>query len=781
MQAGRMQAKDGGMMLQTIYCRSVQAGMALALRLLPWRQPQCLCGAGAVLRVPELLAAAGLSRPLLVTGPHIAASGLLTPLCAALEAAGFGWQMFCAVESDPREETAERIRDAYQAAGCDALLAVGGGSPLDAAKAAGALLARPGRRLAQMYGTLRIRRPLPPLCAVPTTAGSGSEQTAVAGLIYSVGVLVEGLPLLATAIRGFLQRDVTNAMEILVSIAVLACYITGQHELAILIPVVLSVVHFLEERSIMGGRDAIEGLKQMQATDAVLETEDGEVTVEVQALKRGDIIIVRPGMGLPIDGTVIWGNSNIDQKSLTGEPLPAAVTVGDTVYAGTTNLDGMIKVRVEKEYQDTSFTKIVSLLEEAQSITVPEIRIVDRFMHYYIPLALIVAALTALLSRNISNAIAVLVVSCPCGHMLVSSAPMIAALAVSTKRGILIKNAKFVEQLTNITTVIFDKTGTITRGELSISGFYLQEAQSREELFARGGCVACSSMHPISRSLMKTLEGEGIPYEEGFQVRETAGKGLTGTRGGEEILFGSRHWIESLGYQPEDPHMDTGGGPANWVVYNGRVLGCLMFDDSVRPEAEEVVSRLHEDGMEQTVLLTGDREFAARKVQRQTGIDQVYFHLLPEEKLEHVKRLRQDAHVLAVGDGINDALALAEADVGIAMGAMGSDVAIQSADIALMNNDLNNIPFVMSLARSTKSIMYQNIGIAFSVSLIMMILAAVGVIPALAGAFLHNIGAFVILINSSRILRDSGGEGCKKFSLSGCTVSSTYSMDRGIY
>lgn len=585
------------------------------------------------------------------------------------------------------------------------------------------------------------------------------EQTAVAGLIYSVGVLVEGLPLLATAIRGFLQRDVTNAMEILVSIAVLACYITGQHELAILIPVVLSVVHFLEERSIMGGRDAIEGLKQMQATDAVLETEDGEVTVEVQALKRGDIIIVRPGMGLPIDGTVIWGNSNIDQKSLTGEPLPAAVTVGDTVYAGTTNLDGMIKVRVEKEYQDTSFTKIVSLLEEAQSITVPEIRIVDRFMHYYIPLALIVAALTALLSRNISNAIAVLVVSCPCGHMLVSSAPMIAALAVSTKRGILIKNAKFVEQLTNITTVIFDKTGTITRGELSISGFYLQEAQSREELFARGGCVACSSMHPISRSLMKTLEGEGIPYEEGFQVRETAGKGLTGTRGGEEILFGSRHWIESLGYQPEDPHMDTGGGPANWVVYNGRVLGCLMFDDSVRPEAEEVVSRLHEDGMEQTVLLTGDREFAARKVQRQTGIDQVYFHLLPEEKLEHVKRLRQDAHVLAVGDGINDALALAEADVGIAMGAMGSDVAIQSVDIALMNNDLNNIPFVMSLARSTKSIMYQNIGIAFSVSLIMMILAAVGVIPALAGAFLHNIGAFVILINSSRILRDSGGEG----------------------
>ena len=186
-----------------------------------------------------------------------------------------------------------------------------------------------------------------------------------------------------------------------------------------MIPVVLSVVHFLEERSIMGGRDAIEGLKKMQASTAVLETPQGEVTVRAEELKKGQVIIVRPGMALPIDGCVVFGNSNIDQKSLTGEPLPAAVSVGDMVYAGTTNLDGVIKVRVEKEYQDTSFTKIVDLLEEAQKITVPEIRVVDRFMHYYIPFSLTVAALTALLSRNISYAIAVLVVSCPCGHMLV--------------------------------------------------------------------------------------------------------------------------------------------------------------------------------------------------------------------------------------------------------------------------------------------------------------------------------------------------------------------------
>ncbi len=583
------------------------------------------------------------------------------------------------------------------------------------------------------------------------------QQQAVAGLIYSVGVLIEGVPLLVTAVRGFLQKDIVNAMEILVSIAVLACYITGQHELAILIPVILSVVHFLEERSIMGGRDAIEGLKKMQSSTALLETQEGERAVEAATLKQGDVILVRPGMSLPIDGTVVRGSSNIDQKSLTGEPLPAAVSEGDLVYAGTTNLDGVIRVRVEKEFRDTSFRKIVTLLEEAQKISIPEMRVVDRFMHYYIPFALTVAALAALLTREIGNAIAVLVVSCPCGHMLVSSAPMIAALAAATKRGILIKNSKFVEQLTQVETVIFDKTGTVTRGELSVSGYYLQEAATREELLAAGASVACGSLHPISRSLMGEM-GD-IPYEQDFEVRELPGKGITGRRGEEEILFGARAWVESQGYHPHGGETDSGGGPANWVVRNGAVLGCLMFDDSIRPEAERVVKQLRSLGVRRSVLLTGDREQAAKLIQAQSGMDEAYCQLLPEEKLERVRQLRKEGQVLAVGDGINDALALAEADVGIAMGAMGSDVAIQSADIALMNNDLENIPYVIDLARATKGIMYQNIGIAFSVSLFMMLLSAVGLIPALAGAFLHNLGAFIILINSSRILRRSGALG----------------------
>ena len=574
-------------------------------------------------------------------------------------------------------------------------------------------------------------------------------QTAVAGLIYTVGVLIEGVPLFITAVKGFLQKDIMNAMEILVSIAVLACYITGEHALAILIPVVLSVVHFLEERSIMGGRDAIEGLKKMQGSTALLETENGEKTVDAATLKQGDVVVVRPGMSLPIDGTVLWGDSNIDQKSLTGEPLPVAVTKGDQVYAGTANLDGVIRVRVDKAYTDTSFQKIVHLLEGAQKISLPEMRVVDQFMHYYIPFVLTVAALTVLLTRNIGNSIAVLVVSCPCGHMLVSSAPMIAALAAATRRGVLIKNSKFVEQLTQVETVIFDKTGTITKGELSLTGSFLQEGKSEEELLSAAAAVASGSLHPISRALMRQVGEENISSD--WEIRELPGKGVIGRRGEDEVLFGSRSWMEEQGYSLRDPEEHSGS--ANWVVRNGTVLGCLLFNDSIRPEAAQAVEELRELGLTKSVLLTGDGCQPAEAIRSSVGIDEAYSQLLPQEKLEKVSALRKDGKVLAVGDGINDALALSEADVGIAMGAMGSDIAIQSADIALMSNDLRNIPYVISLARLTKNTMYQNIGIAFSVSLFMMLLSAVGLIPALAGAFLHNIGAFLILINSSKILR----------------------------
>ena len=583
------------------------------------------------------------------------------------------------------------------------------------------------------------------------------DKGAVAAMIYLVGILIQGVPIIVTAIKGFLSKNMSHAMEILVAIAIAACFFDKQFVLAILIPVILNVVHFFEERSIMGGRDVIDGLKKMQSDTAILyDPETGEETeIDARELKLGQLIRIKPGCAIPADGKIISGESNIDQKSLTGEPDPAPVFAGDKVFAGTYNIDGVLTVEIEKEYNDTSFSKILGLLEESEKIQVPEQKIIDRFMYYYIPLVLAIAGAIALATNDVSKAISILVVSCPCGHMLVSSAPMIAALAVSTKRGILIKNSKFIEQLCDVGTVVFDKTGTITEGALAV-GKVEPFGITEDELIAVASSVSASSLHPASKAVVALCRERGLPLQNAENVKEAIGKGVSGSFSGIRVTFGSLSWAEDEKMTlPEGMVSDelTRTGPVNYIAIDGKVVGRIFFEDSLRPEAAESIAELKKGSISKTVVLTGDKSIAAEKISAAAGIDETYSGLMPVDKLDMVKALRAENGVIVVGDGINDALALKEADVGIAMGAMGSDTAIQSADIALMNNNLKNIPFVISVAKKTRRLMYQNIALAFSISFVMITLSAFGVVSALAGAFLHNIGAFVILINSARLLK----------------------------
>ncbi len=572
-------------------------------------------------------------------------------------------------------------------------------------------------------------------------------------LLYTIGFLVEGVPVFVAAIKGIITKNLTNAMEILVALAIIACYFSQQLILAVLIPLILNIVHFLEERSIMGGRDVIEGLKKMQQSTAILIDGDSERQVDAKTLREGQLIAVLPGSGIPIDGEVVSGESHVDQKSLTGEPEPAHVRPGDTVYAGTVNLDGRIVVKVQKEYVDTSFSKILKLLEKSEGIAIPESRLIDRFMMYYIPFVLAVAAAVALIESDVSRAIAILVVSCPCGQMLVSSAPMIAALSVATRRGILIKNSKFIEELTDIDAVVFDKTGTVTEGELFMNSCHTADGQSEEALLRAALTLAAGSTHPVSRATVSYVGGRLEAYAD-CRVRELSGRGMEGQLpDGRVLRFGSRSWICECGAViPED--MCAGEvGSVSYVACDEQLLGALCFGDRVREGAADSIAELRELGVEQTVMLTGDREAPAARICEAVGIDTLHAQLLPQQKLDHLHELREQHRVLAVGDGINDALALREADVGIAMGAMGSDLAIQSADIALMNNKLENIPFAVKLARRTRRIVYQNLALSIGISAAMIALSAFGVISALAGSVLHNCGAFAVLINSSRILK----------------------------
>ena len=573
------------------------------------------------------------------------------------------------------------------------------------------------------------------------------EQDIVRAIIYLAGILVIGVPVFVTAVQGLISKNMKCAMEILVSIAVIVSALSGEFFLAILIPVILTFVHFLEEKSIMGGRDAIEGLKKMQAETAVLFKDGTETEVDAKELKCGDIIIVRPGMALPVDGEVSFGVSSIDQKSLTGESVPNTVRVNDPVFAGTVNIDGSIQVKVTKEYSDTSFQKIVKLLEESEHITIPETKIVDTFMFYYIPLVLVTSLLVWLFTQDITRAIAILVVSCPCGLLLINSAPMIAVLSSATKKGILIKNSAFVNHLSETDYIVFDKTGTITNGILQADSFHLEAAADFDELLTTAASVAHASLHPISKSIISLCEKD---FARDFEIKEHIGKGLEGKRGNDVIYLGSCSWVRSLGFNVSEEYENA--GTCNWVVKNSEILGCIVFKDTPRENAAQVISRLKEIGVQQTCLLTGDRFQTAKKIQTAVGIDEMRCELLPEQKLEHVEAMMKDRTVTVIGDGINDALALSKAHVGIAMGAMGSDTAIQSADIALMNNNLANIPFAVKLAKKTKGIIYQNIVLAFLMSIVMIFLAGIGFVSPIAGAFLHNLGAFVILINSGRVM-----------------------------
>ncbi len=574
-------------------------------------------------------------------------------------------------------------------------------------------------------------------------------------ILYFIGFLIEGVPIIITGVRGVFTKNLTNAMEILVALAIIACVLNRDLILALLIPLILNVIHILEERSIMGGRDVIDGLKNMQQNTAVLYQDGVETVVDAKTLKIGQQIVVKPGSVIAIDGVVINGDTHIDQKSLTGEPQPAHATVGDMVYAGTVNLDGVIIVEVQKEYVDTSFSKILSLLENSESISIPESRLIDRFMAYYIPFVLAIAAAVALVSNDVSKAIAILVVSCPCGQMLVNSAPMIGALSAATKRGILIKNSKFIENLTQIDTVVFDKTGTVTNGKLTLTDAILNGGYTKKQLILYAASVANASTHPVSRAAMEYV-GK-TKYDKTLKIHEVSGGGVEGkTADGAHIVrFGKFEWLTECGVNIPEDFASNAIGSISYVSYDNELVGALCFNDTLRTGAKNSVSQLKQIGIENTVILTGDREEPAKKIAKSAGIDKVYARLLPQDKLEIIKSLQNEHSALAVGDGINDALALREADVGIAMGAMGSDLAIDSADIALMNNNLENIPFIITLARKTRSIIYQNLALSIIISAVMIMLSAFGVISALAGTILHNCGAFAVLINSSRVLNST--------------------------
>ena len=598
----------------------------------------------------------------------------------------------------------------------------------------------------------------------------------VADLIIAIAAIIVSAPIFATAIWGVFTRD-TNAhamTEQLVALATLAAMVTGQFVIATLIPIIMNLSHFLEERSVMGAQAAIENMKKLEARNAtVIRVNGSQEDVAPSDLQIGDVLLVRPGDVIAADGDVIDGVSTIDQSSITGESLPEDVTVGQSVFAGTINMTGVLRVRVSKIGDKTALGRVVGLLKEAEQSKTPVMKLIERYAMYYVPIILVVAGVVLFLTRDISRAVAVLVVGCPGAIVLAGPTAMIAALAAASRLGILIKNTRFLESLAGIDTVVLDKTGTVTIGHLELADSLPLAGQSKDELLKEGLRCASGSRHPASQAIVRAAEARSLSLltPPSASIQEVPGKGVMLQEAYDTTYLGRLNWLTDEGF-------DTAGmesqipagfiGTTTWLAQyskdtSGRetrtILGCFLLADRPRPEAREAIQELRTLGVDRCILLTGDRRATAEEIGRFLNVDRVIAEVLPSQKLDVVSAEKDTGRsVMMVGDGVNDAPALASGDVGIALGAAASDIALQSADIALMTNDLRRLPHTIELARATQMTIHVNIIVGAAMSFFFVWFATIGWVSPLLGALLHNVGEVFVIINSARLLQFKNNE-----------------------
>ncbi|MDA8018936.1 MAG: cadmium-translocating P-type ATPase [Thermoanaerobaculia bacterium] len=579
------------------------------------------------------------------------------------------------------------------------------------------------------------------------------DQDAIASAMQAAAALLVAIPILKEGVEGFLSRPPKHMTEQLVSVAILAAMATGDFVTATLVPLFLELGHLFEERSSRGARAAIDGIRKLSAQSATKLVEGEEQEITPQEIEVGDQVLVRPGEIVPVDGTVVSGRSSIDQAPITGESLYEDVEPGKSVYSGTVNLDGLLRVEATGVGGQTVLGRVLKLLREVEASKTPVLRLLERYAGVYLPIVLAVAGVTVFMTGELDRAIAVLIVSCPCALVLAGPAAMVAAMTASTRLSMLIKSAGFLETVAEIDTLLLDKTGTVTTGALSLNEVTTVDGGPSKESVLRGAAICgYSSLHPISRAAVEAAERLGIRIEQVEHAREVPGEGVEARTDHGIYRLGRQSWLERQG-------LDFSGhvgisGPGAWVAKDDQVLGFLSLVDRPREEAQEALAATRRLGIHRTVMLTGDREVVARRVAEELGFDEVIAEVLPEQKLDIVRAEQEHGHkVMMVGDGVNDALALSGADVGVAVGARISEVALGGADVALMTPDLGRIPMMLRLAEYTRWIVILNAILGTGFSILMMALASTGVIDPLLGALMHNLGSLFVILNSSRILR----------------------------
>ena len=579
------------------------------------------------------------------------------------------------------------------------------------------------------------------------------DQHDVAELVAGGAAALVAWPTLTAAWRSLRKPDLHGIMDQLIAMAVLASWAVGDLVTAALLPLVMMIGHILEERSLLGSQEAVRALSRLTLTQARKLSPDGRVTeVAAQSLTPGDRIEVRAGDIIPADGVVLQGLSSIDTASITGESTPIEVEPGSEVLNGSINAEGLLVVEITKVGSQTTLGRVVALLQDAERAKPPVTRLLERYSQSYIVLVLLLAAGAWFATNQSAIMLTVLVASCPCALVLATPAASIAAISVASRHGILVKGSAFLEGLATVDSVAFDKTGTITAGKLRLADARPERGVTREALVTLAAELGAVSNHPVSRALAQAAGETRLLLTE---VKETHGLGVVAKDGDDTVALGRAALFESLGVKASAPPAFE--GPIAGVSRGKRFLGWVMLADEPRPEAEAALQALARLGLQRQMLITGDRWPAARHVAEALNIPVVHAELLPAQKMETIlEEIRAGHRPLVVGDGINDALALKAGAVGIAMGAQGTDVALASADLVLMGNDLRRLATCVRLSRRCRTTIYVNLAISVIWTVAMVAAAAAGLLGAhgaVVAAILQDVSSVVVVVNAGRLLK----------------------------
>jgi Cd2+/Zn2+-exporting ATPase len=578
-------------------------------------------------------------------------------------------------------------------------------------------------------------------------------------MLFAVMVYV-GYPLAESGLRSLMKGSI--GINLLVTIAAIGATLIGQYEEGALVVLLFSISVRLEVLAADRARHSVRALMRLRPEVATIKRGDDEVVVPVEQVVPGEVFIVRPGDRVPLDGVVVDGETTVDQSTITGESVPVEKRMMDEVYAGTMNLDGVVSAKTRRASSETILASILRMVHEAEERRSPTETIVNRFARYYTPLIICLAVIVAAapyffygrtLISSIYGALVLLVIGCPCALTIATPVAMVSAITSASSNGVLVKGSAYIEQVNRARVFAFDKTGTLTRGRLTVTDV-IPIGVPRGRLLSVAAALEENSKHPIAYAIREQAAKEGVEPLKASEFRSQTGKGVEAAIEGTLYMIGSQRLFS-------DNHVDYPGdtllelesmGKTTVVVSRGsQVIGLISLMDESRVGARETVQLLRSRGMK-VEMLTGDNDNTARAIAEQLGFNGYHANLLPDEKVQTVEDLKTNGPVVMIGDGVNDAPALAAADVGIAMGGLGSDIALETADVVLLEDDLTRIGYLQRLASLTVSTVRQNIAVSVLVKLLIVALAAMGEITLWMAVVLGDVGlTLLVILNSMRI------------------------------